>query len=325
MAKLPADPTTRHVLSVMRLVLRDSAADREGAANIPDAAALIVVLEHHGLLGIYLDALKKRALLARLPDPLAKELEKRQAILWNTGLQLAGLQDRVCGILSAAAIAHLVLKGLSLSERLYGSALVRPGSDVDIAVAPAAFSEAHATLLQHGFRDTGEQHPFHRRLQHTDYRGVLELHDNLATPHFHFSMDAVMGRARPQRLSDRPMLVMHPADEIRHLLVHNLMNGFVGRFSTLMDLAVFLRQQKMPLSELPLLPGQLLSDWLGMENPCTTAGFRLRSLARYFLQRDPLQQALLWTKNQQRLIRAWASGPVACWKGSAAAEKCQSV
>ena len=60
--------------------------------------------------------------------------------------QLAALK-RATGLLAAADIPCLVLKGLPLGQRLYGHPLARMARDIDLLVAPRTFQAAERMLL----------------------------------------------------------------------------------------------------------------------------------------------------------------------------------
>ncbi len=68
--------------------------------------------------------------------------------------QIAALK-RATGLLAAADIPCLVLKGLPLSQCLYGHPLARSARDIDLLVSSRTFQAAERVLVENGWSRVG--------------------------------------------------------------------------------------------------------------------------------------------------------------------------
>lgn len=107
---------------------------------------LIAAARRHALLPAL-----HRHLSDRCPDAVTGRLTaaRRQAGLRALG-QAAAL-GRILAALRAAGVDTLVVKGLALSQMLYGTHDLRPAVDIDLLVAPDRAGEAHRILLACGY------------------------------------------------------------------------------------------------------------------------------------------------------------------------------
>ena len=85
----------------------------------------------------------------RLKAPGLKRIRERTM---RHGLAQIVALKRATGLLAAADIPCLVLKGLPLGQRLYGHPLARSAQDIDLLVAPRTFQAAERVLLESGWR-----------------------------------------------------------------------------------------------------------------------------------------------------------------------------
>jgi hypothetical protein len=99
-------------------------------------------------------------------------------------IQLGLLRDAIRA-LDAADVDAVVLKGLPLGERLYGSPFVRCSADIDLYVPAAQRERAASTLRRLAWRSTDGAAPWHESwsVAHADAEYHLELHSLLVSDH----------------------------------------------------------------------------------------------------------------------------------------------
>lgn len=95
--------------------------------------------------------------LARLGYPgeserIREDLERHVAINGLRNKLLAGELARILGLLANAGIPAIPLKGLALSQELYGDLSLRFGTDLDVLVRPAHVRQARGILQAAGFQ-----------------------------------------------------------------------------------------------------------------------------------------------------------------------------
>lgn len=119
--------------------------------------------------------------VAELVTLARRRLAERAAM----SLYLTGETVRLLGLLSAAGIRAIPLKGADFAARLYPSASLRPFVDVDLLVDGSAFGDAGRTLCSAGF-STKEDRLKHdggyaeETFTHPEAPGLsVELHSNL--------------------------------------------------------------------------------------------------------------------------------------------------
>lgn len=152
---------------------------RQAPDSVPpvqDGAALVAEARHHGLLPAL-----QRSLSGRFPDAALPGLREgcRQAGL--RALRQAVATRRLLAALRDAGIDALVVKGLALSQLLYGAHDLRPSIDIDLLVPPGRVQEAHRILLACGYAQAGAAPvgQLGRLTKDAMYRGdggIVELH-----------------------------------------------------------------------------------------------------------------------------------------------------
>ena len=149
----------------LRLGAGDPEADLEALSRVDDWNAVAALARQHRVAPLLLQGTQNRA-----PDlvsdsgiePRLKRIGERTA---RHGLAQIAALKRATGLLAAADIPGLVLKGLPLSQRLYGHPLARSARDIDLLVSSRTFQAAERVLLENGWsrvraefsRDTGPQ------------------------------------------------------------------------------------------------------------------------------------------------------------------------
>lgn len=144
--------------------------------------------------------------------------------------------EAVLSILEAAGIQPLVLKGPILARRYYTPAYLRkPSGDVDLAVRTVDLERACATLLQAGYAMPLSVRESRLRSHHVELRCAgkprIELHFRLSHGAYGIPVDNFFDRSvlwpTP---GGRQVLVLEPADQLMHLILHFAQGRFVSLF-----------------------------------------------------------------------------------------------
>lgn len=150
-------------------------------------------------------------------------LERRHAAAWR---ELAGrLEDR--------GLQPVLLKGQSLTSRLYGDSLERVSGDIDVLVSSDNLRDAEVVLQDLGYRATNRdyyvEHHFH--LPYSRIQGgcpiTVELHWQVAkrSAHVCFEVDDWIRRARILETPAGRARVAPPGEEVAYLAYHALARG----------------------------------------------------------------------------------------------------
>lgn len=140
------------------------------------------------------------------------------------------LTDGISRRLEGLGIPALTLKGVDLSDRVYGDSACRESRDIDILVS-AGQLERSVTIAQHEFgyaspldaRGADNRPLLHYRLEHPNGWPSLELHWRVHW--YESSSGAAMLRASSMTAGRR---MMKPAHELASLLLFYARDGFVG-------------------------------------------------------------------------------------------------
>ena len=284
---------------------------------------VIAGVQRHRVSALMLEALKKMPAAAIAPA-------RMQALLWcNQRNALRGLTQiaelaRLLRAFQAQGINVLVLKGVALSQRLYGDPFRRGIGDMDLLIARADFVPAHALLVENGYvrQDSLATHPPSGDLVALmkdcayvrDGGHVVELHLQLSErndcPEWDFS---VLWRDRAEirvqslvlpTLSDR---VLAP-----YLLAHGARHCW-DRLCWLADIAVLFKDKAVrarALDDCARLGWKneaghadaLIGLWLGGET-ATSAGVSVQM--RWFMQAFFSERR--WLERPRRGTAAWMS------------------
>jgi hypothetical protein len=148
------------------------------------------------------------------------------AVLTFRNAQLAVRLRQVTGVLDAAGIDVVLLKGAALALSEYDSVAERPMSDFDLLVAPERAWDAHRALRDAGWVWDDEGQPagmfarHHHLPQLADPRGTsikIELHTDLFLDGHSFLCDGELIRRRARPLESAGPNVYVP-DRVEHLV-----------------------------------------------------------------------------------------------------------
>ena len=252
------------LLAALRLGLfqrRGPAAEADAAAlaQVADWNAVAALAQRHQASCLLLQGLRTQGAL-----PAASGIEdilrmRRDRAVRRSLKQLRGLRQAL-NCLAAQDIPCLVLKGLPLSQRLYGNALLRDAVDVDLLVSPEHFHAAERELLQCGwrkiseFRETPMRNRWHAHFT-ADSRligasGTLELHHRFFdNPHyFNAKFKHLSARAASVTIGNASFPTMHEDDDLLYLMCHGAKHLWTN-LKWLCDVALIFADMSAPRLE----------------------------------------------------------------------------
>ena len=209
----------------------DPDADREALSRIADWSAVAALAERHGVTSLLLQGVRAHA--GGPASGIEPELERtRERNVCNGLVRLAALK-RATGLLAAADIPCLVLKGLSLGRRLDGHSLARGARDIDLLVSPRTFRAAERVLLDNGwrrvspsFRETPARNRWYARFRHDNALvgpgGLLDLHRRLYHNPFYIDVpfESLHAGSVPMGIGTLSFRALGPEDEFVYLACH---------------------------------------------------------------------------------------------------------
>lgn len=214
--------------------------------EVVDWRALLQEARDHGVFGVLTGMFERGGI--QLPQECAESVALHDAIatVWHDH-QRSTLAE-LAGVLGAAALPVVALKGPLLAQRLYPRPFDRQSVDLDLLVAEDDLDRALAALEATGWvRDSGPLADYSRRHHHH-----LQLHRAGAPPlELHFRARVGFGTVYPSeglvaraRLcgwpAGHPLRVLSIEDEFLYLAVHAAGHGF-SRLMWLYDLKLLVR------------------------------------------------------------------------------------
>jgi hypothetical protein len=190
------------------------------------------------------------------PDPRTAEALRRAAhAIVRGGLEMAAETARLQGLLDAARIDNLVLKGATLDILCWGRVGLKRSWDIDLLVAPDRVAGARAVLEEGGYRlerPAGDDFPGEFEtwvalskeavFRHPERGCVVELHWRLADVATLLPTLSVLSNTQTVPLSSAIGLRTLAADELfAYLCVHGASHAW-SRLKWLADLGALLAQ-----------------------------------------------------------------------------------
>ena len=226
-----------------------SATDRAALERVVDWKSAAALADHHGVASLLLSS--ARTVPAASTAAVAALTALRQRTNIRGLRQLAGLRQAT-ELLASNGIPALVLKGLPLSVRLYGTPLARDCIDIDLLVPPDTVAHAARVLSRGGwqllkpsFRSTPARDRCHDRFVKDRVflgpGGILELHHRLFSNPFLLQapFDSLYANAAHVDLNGCPFAALGDDDLLVYLAVHGQLHRW-NRLKWLCDLAKLL-------------------------------------------------------------------------------------
>ena len=314
-----ATPPLEGLLAGLRLALGagNAAEQREALARVADWPAVPGLVAHHRVGALFLKGVRTGGL--EVPDP---EVARRLALLRRRGVlrgarQYAAMR-RVTDALDGAGIPSLILKGLPLGQRVYGSPFAKSSIDVDVLVPEDGFAAAAAVLRAAGwrrtmpaFRETPARMRWYDSVENHHVfardRVRIELHRRLLANPFLFdpSFDRLWSRALTVEIGTERFRTPGDGDNLLYLAGHGMLH-FWRRLKWLCDFAALLRA----------VDGHVRADAVGraraerMEHVVAAAFSLCRDHLRVEIPEAAVARAGTW---RARLVtdasrRSWAPG-----------------
>lgn len=237
------------LLAALRLAIGAGAGgpDRAALRAINDWSGVARAAARHRVGPLLLRGARRAGL-----EPAGAELARlRDATVAHGLQQLAGLH-RAVRRLEKSRVPALVLKGLPLSQRLFGTPLARNCYDIDLLVPPAAVADAESALSLAGWRlrtpsfkpTPARTRCYNRYVKDRQFAGpggVLELHHRLTSnPHlFPVRYESLSARAAAIRVGGSSVAVLGDSDLLVYLCLHGQMHRW-SRLKWLCDVAALI-------------------------------------------------------------------------------------
>jgi hypothetical protein len=138
---------------------------------------------------------------------------------------------RIDELLARQSVRSIPLRGVFLSQQLYGDVTVRPTGDIDLLVERDALPAVRAALVESGLAEVEARDGFAERYYYTleffksrPIPLIVEPHWSLSYPPFvdSIEMAPVWGRAVWSRVGPRKILALGREDLVMHLCLHLL-------------------------------------------------------------------------------------------------------
>ena len=248
-----ATPPFPGLLAGLRLALGTGAreADLASLHRVADWDALGDLAKRHHVSSLLLlgipaaSAARGQRAAAALSGPRRKSITR--------GLRQLATLSRVTDLLDGNGIPSLVLKGLPLSARLFGTPLARHCVDIDLLVSPAAVPAAERVLIGEGWRLLKPSFPptpertrnYDRFVKDRLFVGAgapLELHHRLFNNPLLLdrAFDTLVANAATVQTGDRRFATLGDDDLLLYLAVHGQMHRW-SRLKWLCDVAALLK------------------------------------------------------------------------------------
>ena len=224
-------------------------ADPETLNGIADWNAVAGLARRHRVGSLLLQGVNAAANAA--PDATAALAPLRQRTTMRGLRQLADLRQAT-NRLTESGIPSLVLKGLPLSVRLFGTPLARECVDIDLLVPPDAVADAERALSQGGWRLVKPSfHPTPARIRCYDrfvkdrlfvgHGSVLELHHRLVGNPFllRTRFDSLRLNAALVEVGGHRFAALGDDDLLLYLAVHGQLHRW-SRLKWLCDIAALI-------------------------------------------------------------------------------------
>ncbi len=229
----------------------DPEADLEALSRVDDWNAVAALARRHRVAFPLLQGMQARAagLSASGIEPRLKRTHERTV---HRGLAQIAALKRATGLLAAADVPCLVLKGLPLGQRLYGHPLARNARDIDLLVSPRTFQAAERVLLENGwwrveprFPETPARNRWYGRFRHEHVLagpgGLLELHRRLSHNPFYIDVpfESLLAGSAQVEIGALSFRTLGQEDDLVYLMCHGARH-YWKKLVWLCDVAVVL-------------------------------------------------------------------------------------
>jgi hypothetical protein len=239
--------TDRRALQALALALhpREPRLEPLAAFGPPEWPGLVALAAGHRVAALLAARLGEAGLLDRLPEPSRMRL--RQQVMDDELLRarLERIFGRAAQALDDAGIPFVALKGTALGALVYERPALRPMSDVDLLVPPAARREAVAALGAAGFRQPDdseiafwEDAYYNAPVIDPEDETSVEIHWSIAQEGRHRpDVDRMIEASRRVEIAGRSCRVLAETDLLLHQVLHHAYHYFQPHLLWIQDLA----------------------------------------------------------------------------------------
>lgn len=175
--------------------------------------------------------------LGTIPADKLEELRERSQRHAYRSLALTGELLRVSGLLDAAGIHFVPIKGPTLAAAVYGDPSLRAFQDLDILVKPEDLLRARDILVQQGYTMSSA---VHWNSGSANFRSVncefsmwrdgisIDLHWRLLPPHIPFRLDTddLWSGLATQKMAGRQIPTLSAEHQLLYLAAHGAKHGW---------------------------------------------------------------------------------------------------
>ena len=232
----------------------DPEADLEALSRVDDWNAVAALARRHRVAFPLLKGMQARAagLASVSASGIEPRLKRTRERTVHRGLAQVAALKRATGLLAAADIPCLVLKGLPLGQRLYGHPLARSSQDIDLLVSPQTFQAAERVLLENGWRrvkpsfpETPARNRWYGRFRHEHVLagpgGSLDLHRRLSHNPFYIDVpfESLLAGSIQVEIGALSFRTLGQEDDLVYLMCHGARH-YWKKLVWLCDVAVVL-------------------------------------------------------------------------------------
>lgn len=241
-------PQTKHLIGCVRAAI--GTAEWPTRPNI-DWREFLELIDRHRL-GAFLYVHRPRSDPPPWPEGVEERLSAIATAALRRAMNQAVAQYRLARLLESAGIATLVVKGIVLSQELYGGLGRRHVGDIDLLIQPHDAEAADSLLQKYGLRRTRPDF----QLTPRQFREYLRI-----KPEFEYVqpgkrrrvellwraeglpiVNEILPRAKVVRLGDHAFLTLPPDLNALYLFQHGARHGWFRLF-WLVDVALLLRSK----------------------------------------------------------------------------------
>jgi putative nucleotidyltransferase-like protein len=214
---------------------------------------MVALAQANGVGNLLFTHIAAAGLLSRAPESVIARLRQRYGAVIVATRRMEVALARLLPQLYDAQGPVIIVKGITLSRRLYGNIALRPISDIDMLARPERAPRWIAALRAAGFEPVAgksqrlSKHVLRfREMQFQNASGqVVEMHVNVCRyPDYQraFPAGEVWARARPLEGMNGHALSLASADELCFLCMHYAVQHQIGRLIWLVDVAEIVRR-----------------------------------------------------------------------------------
>lgn len=209
---------------------------------------------NQGTAPLFYRHIKMHGLEAHIPEKVFEALSGSYFQTHTRTLAAQHTLVKVLAAFNAEGIDTVILKGMAMSEFVYGDTGLRPMGDTDLWVHPTRLLDAERILFSLGFKNNTPYKSkklrtlnIHNHLNaFTGPHIVIELHNALSSAHHIFRLpdEEVWQNKIPCTLGGQAAFVLSHTDNLQYLSVHaiqHLMRRNV-RLNSFVDIAELLKQ-----------------------------------------------------------------------------------